>query len=97
MRDKMNIDYSALPEHMRAGTRAYIERGVIGGSFLTSVFANDFVGAYCCADDINRKALNTWAKWLQTANIPQNCWGSTHNVNQWAAHTGMEGPWKKTS
>lgn len=37
------INYSILPEHMREGTRRYIEHGNRPGDFLYLVLSNDFV------------------------------------------------------
>ena len=46
-----DIDYSPLPEHLREGAQRYVEQGVATGSFLRSVFENDFAMAVVRADD----------------------------------------------
>ena len=85
------IDYSIIPEHMRAGAKAYIENGVQPGGFLTAVLSNDLVMAWYHGDDINRKAMGGWAKWLWQREIPRKCWGSKRAISDWVHHDGLEG------
>ncbi len=85
------IDYSIIPEHMRAGAKAYIENGVQAGGFLTAILFNDFARAYYSADAINRKAMGDWARWLCHGGIPHQCWGSVEKVVKWTSHNGLEG------
>lgn len=43
MRAREDIDYSRLPEHMRASIRGYIERGQPVGHFLTALLSDQLV------------------------------------------------------
>ena len=79
------IDYSALPHHMRLGARLYLEDGISPGSFLHIVLANDLVGAWGAADEDNRAALSTWAEWLHNE-CPKSAWGSYAVVRRWIAN-----------
>ena len=86
-----DVNYSMLPEHMRAGAKAYIEEGIAGGSFLMCVMCNDFARAFYCADTTNSKNLDSWAKWLLEGGIPSDCWGSIEAVQGWITHDGLKG------
>lgn len=86
----MTIDYSKLPDHMKDGTRRYIERGIPGGSFLTALFSNDLLGTFQKADDINTAAMRNWASFLHNE-APGDCHGSPEYVKEWIAHNGLEG------
>jgi len=82
MRTIYDINYDALPEHMRDGAKLYIERGIEPGSFLAAVLANDLVGAASRADHININALKAWAMWLYS-DCPSQAWGSREKVAAW--------------
>lgn len=79
-----HVDYSRLPEHMRAGAEDYVERGYKPGSFLRAVLANDLVEAFGHADSTNLVAMHAWAQWLWN-DAPSMSWGSTERVEQWIA------------
>lgn len=84
------IDYSRIPEHMREGTRLYIEHGVTPGDFLRAALENNFIGVVERADYINKNAFFTWAQFLVN-DVPWNCRGSREKVDTWMAHRGLEG------
>lgn len=86
----MTINYSLLPEHMRDGARLYIERGIPGGSFMTAVFSNDFLGAFQKADGVNTLAMRAWAVFLRNQ-CPRDCYGSPEDVSAWVKQGGLEG------
>ncbi len=72
-----------LPEHMIEGLFLYYEHGIRPGGFLTSVLANDLVGAINRADRINRRYIENWVEWL--CNYPPgrpNAWGSYEAVEE---------------
>lgn len=80
----MQIDYTALPEHMRDGAQLYIEHGVEPGGFFRAVLENKLVESFGRADDINRKAMFVWASWLYNE-CPQDAWGSAEKIDAWIA------------
>lgn len=83
-----HVDYSMLPEHMRAGARDYVERRHPNvGGFLRAVLENDLVEAFGRADEINAAAMRDWAAWLFNE-APANCWGSPDKVRAWLAASG---------
>lgn len=86
----MTINYDRLPAHMREGAQRYIEKGIKGGSFMTAVFSNDFMGAYRCADDENIAAMRDWAMFLHNQ-APRGCYGSPERVKDWIAQGGLAG------
>ena len=88
--DPKSINYTLLPEHMREGTRAYIETGREPGDFLTAIMANDFLEAVGQADVHNGMALTQWAHFIYVQ-APHQCHGSKAKVEQWVADGGLAG------
>jgi hypothetical protein len=86
----MKVDYSILPEHMREGTKLYIDRGIMTGSFLTAVMENNLVEAFAQADHINTHAMRNWAQFLYSE-APTPCWGSKKAVSEWKQIGGLKG------
>lgn len=85
-----HADWSVIPGHMRSGIELYVMRGVPMGSFLTAIFANDFMEASGRADDVNRHALYGYAQFLYNS-VPSNCKGSYEAVNAWIDRGGLQG------
>lgn len=85
-----HADWSVIPDHMRAGIERYVMSGVPMGSFLTAVFANDFMEAAGRADAVNQRALFGYAQFLYNS-VPHACKGSYEAVNQWIAQRGLNG------
>jgi hypothetical protein len=83
-------DYNKLPGHMAESARLYIEEGVPFGHFLTAVFANDFLGAFNRADEINADAMSAWASFIFN-DAPAGCHGCYFAVNQWIKDGGLVG------
>jgi hypothetical protein len=79
---RYDVDYSALPEHMREGAEDYIEHGHKPGSFLRAVLENNLIEAFGHADDTNLAAMHAWAEWLYNE-TPSACWGSPAKVTAW--------------
>lgn len=82
-------DYSILPSHMQEGAKLYVQRGIRPGRFLFNILRNDFVSAACCADQVNMRSLDAWARFLY--NAPAMCWGDDDRVNKWIEFGGLEG------
>lgn len=85
-----HADWSVIPYHMHSGIRLYVMRGVPMGSFLTAIFANDFMEASGRADDENRRALYGYAQFLYNS-VPSTCKGSYDAVDAWIERGGLEG------
>ena len=75
-------DYSKLPEHMREGTRRYIEDGGPPGGFLKAVICNDLMEALSRADDINRDRILDFVRFFRWE-VPADCWGSMKKMEAW--------------
>ncbi len=84
MSDTTGIDYGLLPEGLRGGMRLYIEDRTLPGSFLEAVLRNDLMGAFGCADDINRHRMFEIVGFLYNE-IPSPAWGSREAVKSWLA------------
>lgn len=84
------IDSSSLPEHCRHGMKLYIERGILPGSFLQAVLANDLMGAFGRADDINRSRIQDYVTFLYNE-VPAMCWGSREAIRRWVERGGLAG------
>ena len=85
-----SADWGLIPCHMRGGIQRYVMNGVPMGSFLTAVFANDFMEAAGRADDENRDALFGYAQFLYNC-VPSTCKGSYEAVEAWIARGGING------
>ena len=67
-----DINYEMLPEHMKEGTKLYIEQGIMGGDFMQALFENNLVKAFCRADSINQEAMSNWVDFLYNE-APRSC------------------------
>ena len=83
----MNRD---LPEYMIDGVQNYVCNGIPGGSFLTSVFENDLMGAYANGDNLNTALLRDWTMLIYN-DLPTGCHGSKEKVNDWIEARGLDG------
>jgi hypothetical protein len=83
-------NYSGLPEHMREGTRLYIDHGISTGSFLTAVFSNNLMDAVGKADIVNRDAIWDWCNFIHNE-APYDCHGSPEIVAAWIERGGIQG------
>jgi len=84
-------DYYKLPKHLQDSMKIYVEDGIRSGGFLTAVLSNDLRGAVNIADSGNIKLLPDIITWLYNE-VPQSCWGSTENVENWE---GIDALWLK--
>lgn len=85
-----DADWSAIPYHMRGGIERYVMYGIPMGSFLTAIFANDFMEAAGRADSENQRALLAYARFLYNS-VPSQCKGSYAAVDQWIGQGGLKG------
>lgn len=77
-----DIDYSLLPEHLRAGMQRYIEQGILPGHFLRAILSNDLADAFLKADDISTAAMRDIAMFVYR--LPDAAWGSEEKMLAWA-------------
>lgn len=85
-----HADWSTIPHHMRGGIERYVMNGFPMGSFLTAIFANDFMEAAGRADAENQHALFGYAQFLYN-HVPSVCKGSYDAIEAWIARGGVEG------
>lgn len=83
------LNLSGIPAYMHDGVTLYIEKGIKPGSFLTAIFANDFMEACRRADDMNADCLFEYGRLLYSA--PLGCRGSPEAVRDWISRGGLEG------
>lgn len=79
-----DLDYSLLPEHLRAGVKRYIEHRIIPGSFLVAVITNDLRKAVFAADSESLESLPDIVRWFHNE-APGRCWGSAESMAKWTA------------
>ena len=80
MTSKHVLNYTELPEHLRAGMRRYIEQGVAPGRFLRACLENDLRGAVTPSVHAeNLKAVVSWIYW----ECPGPLQGSAKKVADW--------------
>jgi hypothetical protein len=78
----MPIDYTLLPEHLREGMRAYIERGIKPGGFLLACLGDRLGEAACRADEVSAVHLRDIGRFLMYY-APNGSWGSDEAVGRW--------------
>lgn len=79
-----DINYELLPQHIRAGMRAYIEGYHPTGDFLRACLENDLMGAINRADHINLPRIQDIVHFLYNE-APGKCHGSPEIVAAWRA------------
>jgi len=90
----IDIDYSKLPPSLRAGTKRYIEQGILPGGFLRAVIQNNLLESFIQADGANILLMKDIVSfWYNKA--PNACWGSKEKMKKWAKTGGFFG--KKTA
>jgi hypothetical protein len=82
-------DPSDIPDHMMAGLRRWIDNGVVPGSFLQAVLANDLRDACGQADESNILLLRAYVIFLYN-DAPAACWGSPEKMQAWIKHKAAE-------
>ena len=78
------------PEHMRSGVARYVIFGILPGSFLRAVLANDLMEAGRAGDDVNRQRLFDYVMFLINY-APGGCFGSPEAMQAWARKGGVLG------
>ena len=76
------VDYSGLPEPLRAGVRRWIEDRQVPGGFLRAVIRNRLSEAVACADDDNLPLLPVIVRWFYNE-APGESWGSVAAFEAW--------------
>jgi len=71
-----------IREEMKAALDRYAEDGVPLGDFLTSLLANDLMGARGRADDGNRRDMDQLCMYVYNE-MPSTCHGSYEIVKAW--------------
>ena len=80
------VDYTKVPvPYMQEGVRRWVEDGIMPGSFLTAVLANDLTMAVAKADRENLENLHGWALFLLNE-MPNTMWGSYGALRDWEAY-----------
>lgn len=78
-------NYEALPEHLQAGMKRYVEHGIETGSFLRAALENDFTSAVLRCDVMaDGWILYHLARFLRDE-LPDEAWGSHAKVEAWIA------------
>jgi hypothetical protein len=73
---------SGIPEHLREGLVCYFADGILPGSFLQAVLANDLTQAVGRADPTSLRALPELLACL-VQHAPAIAWGSAEAVLSW--------------
>lgn len=89
--DKLEMNMSKLPEHIRVSVNRYIRYGSPVGDFLSAVICNDLKESFSLADDINIAAMFDIVGFFYNE-APGNCWGSKEKMKKWIGMGGWKGP-----
>lgn len=76
------VNYNLLPEHIRGGTKRYIEQGILPGDFLQAVICNNLRESFAQADDININRMFDIVSFFYNE-APSLCWGSKETMKNW--------------
>lgn len=76
------LNYNLLPEHLREGSKRYIEYGILPGDFLQAVICNNLRESFARADDINIPRMFDIVSFFYNE-APQPCWGTKEKMNKW--------------
>lgn len=87
---------SMVPEHIREGLTAYVERGRPTGDFLAAVLGNDLFDAARLADAMNARYLTRIALFL-IWHAPHGAIGSAERVRGWIERGGLAANTESTS
>jgi hypothetical protein len=79
-----------IPESMVHGILDYIFSGVIPGSFLQAVIANDLRRSVEQADIVNINLLPNYVRFFYNY-VPASCWGSKEKMYNWHTLGGLDG------
>lgn len=79
---RLDYSYYDVPDHTKESLENYFFRGFEPGSFVTSVLANDLMGAVTRCDHINKNHIVDISKWVMH-NAPHGSWGDMETVINW--------------
>lgn len=75
-------EYALVPEGLREGLVAYVEKHRHPGGFLEAVLTNDLRKAVDRADVESMAGLKYIVMWLFNR-APSGCWGSREKLEEW--------------
>lgn len=78
-----SLTSAGIPDYMHEGIIAYVNEGILPGSFLRAVISNNLKEAVLYADNKNAKLIANYVRWFYN-NPPGNCWGSEEEMYEWA-------------
>lgn len=78
------INYTPLPERLRAGMKGYVEHHRRTGSFLRAVLENNLSASFARADVDSLPQLHEIVRFVYNE-IPARVWGSPEVVEAWLA------------
>jgi hypothetical protein len=82
-----------IPERMHGGIERYVFDGIMPGSFLSAVLANDLVGAVGAGDHENTSLLFSYAMFLYNempSRASGEMWGSREVCRAWCEQRQAE-------
>ena len=79
---KEMLERSKIPGYMHGGIIRYVEEHIPPGEFLQAIFKNDLMRAFWTADENNEPIIKEYLQFFYN-NIPQECWGSKENYENW--------------
>ncbi len=82
------LNYESMPASLRPGTKLYVEKGILPGSFLRAVISNNLKESFAQADEINQMRMFEIVKWWYQE-APSPCWGSEEKMNTWHENGGL--------
>lgn len=92
--DEIRAGYQAgihlIPQHMRPGMLAYIERGQRPGGFMSAWLSGDMEGARHRADPTNVAAWKKWATFGHD-HLSTDCHNTPQKFEAWIAKDGLKG------
>lgn len=83
--DGKPIPYEKLPERARLDMVRYIEDHVKPPRFLHAVLCNNLLNACANADDLDRRLLFDYVRWLYNF-APTEAYGEKAKVDAWISH-----------
>lgn len=85
---RQDIDYSGLPEALRADAQEYIEHHRPPGDFLQAVICSDLMQAFRYANADNWTRIHEIVSWF-CHEAPWVCWGSREAMHAWLAKAAI--------
>jgi hypothetical protein len=87
--ESAHAKYPNIPISTLTTLQLYVDTGCPTGSFMRAVLENDLFEAVNHADKDNQASLVDLVKLIYN-DVPGNCHGSTHRVDDWINQRGLE-------